>query len=156
MKIFWTIAVCAATLVFGSTGVKADVSVPMRPTVYATGPGGSVIEYARRVSNARIGGHVVRITGRCESACTLFLAMPPSRVCLSRGSSFTFHLPYGARADFNTWAANYMMQSYPQWVRSYIQAHGGLSHRLLRMDYAYASRFLPTCRETRGLRTAAG
>jgi hypothetical protein len=145
MKIFWNIALCAVALVMGTTEVEAEASFPMRPTVHATGPGGSVVEHARRVSNARMSGHVVSVVGRCDSACTLYLSMPPSRICLTPGTSFTFHLPYGARADFNNWAADFMMQSYPQWVRSWIHARGGLSHQPLRMDYAYASRFLPTC-----------
>ena len=37
------------------------------------------------------------------------------------------------------------MKKYPDWVRNWIEVQGGLSSRLIKMDYAYASRFIPSC-----------
>lgn len=118
--------------------------------VDATGPGGSVVEFAQRVSIARIQNAPVRFYGRCESACTLFLSLPASRTCIVPGASFSFHRARGATDDFNQWGTDYMMSRYPEWVRAWINAHGGLTHRLLRMDYAYASQFIRTCGSTQG------
>ncbi|QBY01809.1 hypothetical protein E2K80_14645 [Rhodophyticola sp. CCM32] len=113
--------------------------------VIATGPGGSVIEYARLVSNIRMQNAQVQFSGRCESACTMFLSLPASRTCIMPGASFTFHRAYGASEDFNQWGTEYMMSGYPVWVRRWIADRGGLSDRLLRMNYAYAARFIPPC-----------
>jgi hypothetical protein len=113
--------------------------------VVASGAGGSVVEFARRASTARATGATVQFTSRCQSACTLYLSVPRDYTCIMPGASFTFHRAYGSTRQFNQWATDYMFDRYPAWVRSWIAAHGGLTDRLLRMDYSYASRFIPTC-----------
>jgi hypothetical protein len=107
--------------------------------------GGEVIVYALRVLKLKRAGSFVAITGRCASACTLHLALPTSKMCVGRNVSFAFHLPYGSSERSNRVAASYLMRSYPNWVRRWIAAQGGLSSRMITMEYAYASRFLPTC-----------
>jgi hypothetical protein len=62
------------------------------------------------------------------------------------GSSFLFHSAYGARPDVNRFATEFMMSQYPAWVQAWIQRNGGMTRRTIRMDYAYASRFMRTCR----------
>ena len=107
--------------------------------------GGYVVEYAIRVLKTRRAGGFVRFDGACESACTLYLSMPKSRVCVTRNASFGFHLPYGAGARGNQIAADFMMRNYPGWVRGWIAKRGGLKGYIATMTYADASRFLPTC-----------
>jgi len=107
--------------------------------------GGQVLKYAARLEAASRQGASIRFAGRCQSACTLYLAMPRSKSCITPGASFSFHLPYGASARVNAIAANYMMRRYPDWVRNWIRQNGGLTNRLKRMDYAYASRFIGKC-----------
>jgi hypothetical protein len=116
-------------------------------TVIATGPGGNVIHYARLVSHLRKSGRGVTFAGACQSACTMFLAVPASRSCIMPGASFTFHRAYGSNQSFNRWATNFMMDRYPTWVRRWIAEHGGLSDQLLHMDYSYAARFIPPCHQ---------
>ena len=111
----------------------------------ATGPGGNVIEYARMASNARLRNTNVRFTGQCASACTLFLSVPSTRSCITRGTSFVFHSARGSNRAFNNWGTEYLMTQYPSWVQSWINANGGLDRRLLHMDYRYAAQFIPTC-----------
>jgi hypothetical protein len=108
--------------------------------------GGSVIGYARAVSRMRHQNTLVVFDGRCASACTLYLSLQSSRTCLMPGSSFLFHRAYGARRDVNRWATDFMMAQYPAWVQAWIRSNGGLTDRIIRMDYAYASRFIRTCR----------
>jgi hypothetical protein len=98
-------------------------------------------------------GRSLRFAGRCDSACTLFLALPRAKTCVSPGASFGFHLPYGASRRGNQMAAQYLLSSYPGWVRSWIAEQGGLSGQIKTMSYAYASQFLPTC--TQPARSAA-
>jgi hypothetical protein len=111
--------------------------------------GGRLLEYATFLDKASRQGRSMRFAGHCQSACTLYLAMPRSQMCILPGASFSFHLPHGASARVNAIAANYMMRKYPNWVREWIDRNGGLTNRMKRMDYAYASRFIDRC-ENRG------
>ncbi|MCS6623233.1 hypothetical protein N0B44_09945 [Roseibacterium beibuensis] len=133
------------TLAVGVPAEADRVTFNRDYVIVASGNGGSVIDYARRASQVRATGATVQFSGRCQSACTLYLSAPRQNVCLMPGASFTFHAAYGSNPDFNRWATNYMLDRYPSWVQAWIAAHGGLSRRLLRMDYSYASRFIPTC-----------
>jgi len=108
--------------------------------------GGSVAGYAQAVARMRQQSTLVVFDGRCASACTMYLSLNSNRTCLMPGSSFLFHSAYGARPNLNRWATEYMMSQYPAWVQSWIRSRGGLTSRILRMDYAYASRFMRTCR----------
>ncbi len=107
--------------------------------------GGQIIRYALRAKKYHRSGSELRFSGRCDSACTLFLSMPNSKLCVKKGASFGFHLPYGSGKSSNATAARYMLRKYPSWVRSWIKANGGLKKRIERMDYAYASKFLKPC-----------
>ena len=120
--------------------------------------GGNVMTYALRMLKLKDSGKQVQFRGSCESACTLYLALPRNRVCVTPQASFNFHLPYGASASGNRAAASYMLRQYPGWVRSWINSKGGLSSRMISMKYAHASKFLPTCKgvaKSRTLRLAA-
>lgn len=108
--------------------------------------GGDVVIYAQRVARIEAQPTLVVFNGACSSACTLFLSLPSRRTCIMPGASFQFHQAYGASRDMNQWGSDYLMRRYPQWVRSWIARHGGLQRDLIRMDYAYAARFIPTCR----------
>ncbi|MEP7171894.1 MAG: hypothetical protein ABI705_00255 [Aestuariivirga sp.] len=108
--------------------------------------GGYVVVYALRMLKLKESGKPVQFRGRCDSACTLFLALPARQVCVTPKTSFNFHMPYGASASGNRFAASYMLRSYPGWVRNWIRSKGGLSNKMLSMNYAYASKFLPSCK----------
>lgn len=120
-----------------------------RVRMIANDNGGDLVDYVRRVSRARNQNTQIVLSGQCGSACTLYLSLEPSQTCITRGTSFVFHRAYGATADMNQWGTDYLMARYPDWVQSWISARGGLSDRLMRMNYAYASRFMRTCRTTR-------
>jgi hypothetical protein len=60
-------------------------------------------------------------------------------------------LPYGATGSGNKMAADYMLNAYPSWVRSWINSKGGLSSRSIFMGYAEASKFLATCGHSVGI-----
>jgi hypothetical protein len=45
----------------------------------------------------------------------------------------------------NAVAKQYLWNTYPQWVRAYITARGGLTSKLLTMTHAYAPKFLKPC-----------
>ncbi len=148
-------------LVYGVIAASMLVAAPMKTYALPFAPnsinisgdrGGKIIEYALRVKKAERSGKKVRFRGGCSSACTLYLSLPRSQTCISPGAKFRFHLPYSASARGNRVAAKYMRRSYPGWVRSWINRNGGLTNRLITMDYEYASKYLQPC-EVRVART---
>jgi hypothetical protein len=110
--------------------------------------GGEIITYALKMKKLERSGSSVRFSGRCDSACTLYLALS-DRACLTRGAAFGFHLPYGSSARGNRVAAEYLVRNYPGWVRSWIRANGGLTSGIKTMRYDYASKFIKPCEDSR-------
>lgn len=133
----------AATLAIIPSSVQAFGSVGS-VSIFANSGGsvGSFIQKARKYGAA---GTKIRFTGRCDSACTLYLALPKYQTCVAPGAYFRFHLPVSRNSRMAQLAHLYMMRKYPGWVRSYIASNGGLSSRLMTMDYKYASRFMRRC-----------
>jgi hypothetical protein len=107
--------------------------------------GGYVAIYGLRMLRLRQNGTKIRFSGRCQSACTLYLGLSPSQMCIRPGASFSFHSPFDASARGNRVAQMFMMRNYPGWVRSWISSQGGLSGRMKTMSYAHASRFIKPC-----------
>ena len=129
------------------TSVGGAYAFPTSGSISISGDrGGYVVVYALRMLKLKQSGRQVQFRGSCNSACTLYLALPPRQVCVAPQTSFNFHLPYGASASGNMAAASYMLRSYPSWVRSWIRSKGGLSGRMISMNYTHASKFLPTCK----------
>jgi hypothetical protein len=108
-------------------------------TTIRNDPGGSVIDYAINAQKAKS----VRFDGKCMSACTLYLAS--RNTCITPRASFHFHKPYGSDAEGNALALRFMLETYPQWVRGWIAAKGGLTGRWLVMDYGTAVQHLRPC-----------
>jgi hypothetical protein len=108
--------------------------------------GGLVADYALRLYQMKEMGRKVRFVGICDSACTLFLALPADQTCLAEGAYFRFHAPTAPSAPAAAAVRAYMMRKYPRWVRVWIAAQGGLSDRLATMTHAYARNFMRTCK----------
>lgn len=107
--------------------------------------GGVIVLFALKLAEYRDSGTLVKFSGRCDSACTLFLSLPKQQTCITRGAYFRFHAPSASSSRSERSAQAFLMAKYPDWVRSWIEEKGGLSSRLFRMDHAYASRFIPGC-----------
>jgi len=108
--------------------------------------GGYITKYAERMQTMLNKGTLVRFSGNCLSACTIYLALPQSQTCVTKNVTFLFHAPFGAGKDGNRIAHNYMMNKYPAWVRRWIASKGGLTTKSLKMKYSYASKYMRTCR----------
>jgi len=111
--------------------------------------GGQMISFALQALKWKRSGSRIRFSGRCASACTLYLALSPSKMCIIPSGSFYFHAPYGADAHGNQIARSYMLRFYPGWVRWWLSKNGGLGARVLAMDYSYASQFIRPCSAVR-------
>jgi hypothetical protein len=110
--------------------------------------GGYVVDYATRLLKLQESNAAVRFTGRCDSACTLYLALPQDQTCIARGASFSFHAPSAFSRYAREAAETYMLKTYPEWVTAWIEAQGGLSSKLMTMNYSYASQYLRPCEES--------
>ena len=110
--------------------------------------GGYVVDYAARVLKLQESNAEVRFTGHCDFACTLYLSLPQDQTCIARGASFRFHAPSASSRYAQQAAETYMLQTYPEWVTAWIQAQGGLSRKIVTMDYGYASQHLRPCEES--------
>jgi hypothetical protein len=139
----------AVALLLGTANIQpsyaGNKAGSARYVTVSNNAGGHVIHYARQVLVWKKVGAQVRFSGRCASACTLYLSLNPRNMCIAPGASFHFHAPYGAGSRGNSGAKSFMMRSYPSWVRSWINKRGGLTSRLIAMDYGYARRFVREC-----------
>jgi hypothetical protein len=109
--------------------------------------GGNIAEYIIRTEGYRIAQTQVSFAGRCDSACTLYLNLVPEQICLERGAYFRFHAPVAGSERVEQMAMAVMLERYPDWVTDWIFMQGGLTHRLMTMDYAYARQFVRPCPE---------
>jgi hypothetical protein len=124
-------------------------------------PGGYILDFALRMLTWRQNGTAVRFTGRCDSACTLYLALPYEQTCVAEGASFRFHAPTAEAGQASEVAQHYMLNTYPGWVKSWIDAMGGLTGELITMNFEYARRHMRVCQnevrsETRQARQDIG
>ncbi len=124
---------------------STEISNKVRVITIRNDRGGQLFQYAKRIKRVSDSGDMVRFAGNCDSACTMFLALPNRQLCLTPRARFRFHRPYGASRKTNQAASRFMMRTYPVWVRRWIAANGGLSSSLKTMKYGYASRYLKTC-----------
>ena len=85
-------------------------------TPYAKG--GRTVEFAQDVEKYRRSGELFRIVGHCQSACTMFLALP--NVCIVPGARLLFH------AGAQPIATQRMMNSYNGKLRAYLTARGAM------------------------------
>ena len=151
---------CVALLAACTIGFSADLALAGKKLRLASLPpnndysrsvsvgsdrGGVVLNYGLRMLRWRQNGTKVRFSGSCQSACTLYLGLASSQVCISPGASFSFHSPFGSSSRGNRVAQQFMMRNYPGWVKSWIRSQGGLSGRMKTMGYGYASRFIKPC-----------
>jgi hypothetical protein len=116
--------------------------------------GGDVISFAVSAKRFAEKGKMMRFAGRCDSACTLYLALPRHKKCIMPGASFGFHRAHGGGVEANQRATSYLIRQYPGWVREWIQSRNGLSDEIKVMSYEYASRFIQPCRDAGRYETA--
>jgi hypothetical protein len=103
--------------------------------------GGRVRTYDAEWAARARQGVSVRITGPCQSACTVLLRhIPRSRICVTPEASFRFHL--GTNED----ATRLMWSSYQADIKGWIKSRGGLHHEFLDLEAPEIYRFFKRCR----------
>lgn len=96
--------------------------------------GGEIVAYWKQVQAAAHVKERIRFDGPCRSACTLFLMLPRKQVCATPRVQFWFHKPWGGTPADNQQNEQWMLATYPGWVRDWILDHGGLSKSWMIMD----------------------
>ena len=98
--------------------------------------GGRIGTYVDKYQGLRTSGETVIIDGLCASACTSVLgAISPDKICVTSHAELGFHAAwdFGAngRAVTNTEATQMLYSMYPQPVKKWISARGGLTPRMI-------------------------
>lgn len=131
------------TIIAALLSVAITTPALTKDIVIRNNNGGYVVQYNLKVAQALRNNDRIKFAGRCDSACTLYLSV--KNACVTPKANFGFHRPYGAGPKGNAAAEQLLMKSYPDWVRDWIRDNGGLTSGIKRMNYAYASKHLPTC-----------
>lgn len=114
-------------------------------------PGGEVTAYLYKFHELANSGQRVVIDGPCLSACTLVTGIVPrDRICVTRRAMLGFHAAsyYDdvSRSLVPTRAGSRkVMRLYPPAIRSWIQRHGGLTPRLIRLQGRELAALYHTC-----------
>jgi hypothetical protein len=104
---------------------------PTQKVVLHRGRGGLIGEHAKYFQELAQSGNSVEIRGPCFSACTLIVAyMPTERLCFDEFASLNFHHAGGMKVYFSNAeavaATRWMFQQYPQNIRDWLNAQGGI------------------------------
>jgi hypothetical protein len=111
MSLFRTILFrISLALIALAAAVPAPPAVAQTSTPYAMG--GRTREFAVDVARYRASGEPFRITGHCQSACTMFLSL--RNTCIEPSARLLFHA--GARPE----ATQRMVNSYNGRLRAYL------------------------------------
>src|SRR5262249_35676451 len=80
-------------------------------------------------------GDDVEIRGPCVSACTLIVAfVPTDRICFGEAASLQFHMAGHVNQEPSIDTARWMLNQYPQDIRLWIRAKGGVEEDDLLCD----------------------
>jgi hypothetical protein len=96
-------------------------------TVLQYEPGGIIGEHMKRWRELAQSGDDVEIRGPCFSACTLIVGyVPKERLCFGDYASLQFHAAREADGKMSEWATWRMFSDYPNDIRNWLKARGGV------------------------------
>jgi hypothetical protein len=91
------------------------------------GMGGWFTRYDPIVAKYNASGELFRIEGRCQSACTLFLAI--KNVCIEQDARLMFHGGHGGKGEISASSTAHMRRAYKPGLRRYLDAHHAMETR---------------------------
>jgi hypothetical protein len=109
----------AAALLCMSTAVLAEGSSQ------GYGMGGWFERFGPVVQQYNQSGELFRITGHCQSACTLFLSI--RNVCVERSARLLFHAGHDRQRNISSTSTNRMLAAYNPTLRNYLVSKGYMS-----------------------------
>ncbi len=141
-------AILSGAVFIFSTLMASQASATMR---ISDDVGGRIGAYVDQFTQVKASGERVIIDGTCLSACTLVLGIVPrNRICVTRRAMLGFHAAWmpgnngkPVRSEVGTQA---LWDLYPQHVRKWISARGGLSSKMMFLRGAELTAMYPECR----------
>ena len=112
--------------------------------------GGQIGPYLENFEALKNSGERVAIDGPCLSACTMVLGViPRDRICVTSRARLGFHAAWnpGQNGQPVTSAAatRFLMNIYPEHVKTWIKGRGGLSRRMIVLSGPELAAMYPTC-----------
>lgn len=116
--------------------------------VVTSDPGGLIVPRLDQIQRLRASGRRVRLRRQCDSACTLYLTLPPGQVCAEATAALRFHRTFNVNTgETNPEMTAAVLALYPALVRAWIEAHGGLTPKLITLKGPALRRLVPMCGE---------
>jgi len=142
-----TARIASIALVALATTTATAMAVSGTGAFYTVGNdhGGMIVDYALKAAQLEQTGQPVKFSGRCDSACTIYLGLNQEQLCVTPAARFGFHLPFGSSSQGNRVAATYLLKKYPRWVLGWLRDNGGLNRNLKVMPYEYVSQHIRPC-----------
>lgn len=84
------IAGSAAATAAGSASTGTPIASSRESVSISNNDGGMIAHFALQLVQFRNHGTLVKFSGRCDSACTLFLSLPEHQTCIASGAYFRF------------------------------------------------------------------
>jgi hypothetical protein len=112
--------------------------------------GGVIDTYVQKFTLVRDSGERIVVDGQCLSACTLVLALVPrERICVTPNAVFGFHSAWSYDAQggeaVNREATQSLLNMYPEQIRRWIRANGGLHQKLVYLRGRQLAGLYPVC-----------
>ncbi len=119
--------------------------------------GGQIGPYLENFMAMRNAGERVAIDGPCLSACTMVLGViPRERICVTSRARLGFHAAWNPGQNgqpvTSQSATKFLMDIYPEHVRTWIKGRGGLSRRMIVLSGPELAAMYPSCQQQIGLR----
>ena len=93
-------------------------SVAFAATSEKFGKGGWIADFQPEIDRNNTSGELFRITGHCQSNCTLFLGL--RNVCVERSATLLFHSGHDRQRNLNAGSTNRMLNAYNAALRQYV------------------------------------
>jgi hypothetical protein len=126
--------VLAAVLIIAASAARAEI------IEVGDDHGGFVYLYQEKWEKLAAQKVNVRIVGICASACTLLTGYFPRKdVCVTESAALGFH------AGTFPFVTDTLLRTYPQDIRKWIDAHGGLTFQLIWLQRPEIYKFFRKC-----------
>jgi hypothetical protein len=127
-------AIVAAILMAGATIARTET------IQVADDHGGFVYLYQQKWEKLAAQKANIRIVGICASACTLLTGyFPRNDICVTPDAALGFH------AGTFPFVTDTLMQIYPEDIRKWIDAHGGLTFQLIWLQRPEIYKYFRKC-----------
>jgi hypothetical protein len=112
--------------------------------------GGQIGPYLENLMALKNSGERVAIDGPCLSACTMVLGViPRERICVTSRARLGFHAAWNPGQNgqpvTSPAATKFLMNIYPEHVKTWIKGRGGLSRRMIVLSGPELAAMYQTC-----------